>query len=410
MRTFRTISEIQDATADGSFDENHYLEAKTLLKSKSSGDKDELARDFAQFAFDGGTVVFGIREDKSDPENRFSVTPIELATNVREQIEQIAQERCQPPLALRVREIRSDLDPGMGCIVVEVPPSSRLPHMVAGKYPFRGDSTRRYLSDSEVRMWIARSEDLHERVDRELSDLVLRDPYTGRSRRAGHLFGVALPLTSRHDDLPERSDLHPLLHSALTDFEIHWRERFSRNDSRSRTLARSTALSSARQLHPRSGEYALRTLALSDLESGGDGDPAEDNLAEWSVDMSGAIRIYDAGLSVHRQTPRGVEVHAMWSSAPVEMLGTLVESARLSGERMGYHGQWGFGVAWTGLRGARLGAADPFQSFPVVDRGEGSYQHVTNSLELSENPGDVLVRIVRPLLRMLGDDDYLISL
>lgn len=240
MRAFRTISEVQDATADGSFDENHYLEAKTLLKLKSSSGKDELARDFAQFAFDGGTVVFGVHEDKSDPENRFSVTPIELTANVREQIEQIAQERCQPPLPLRVKELRSDLNAGMGCIVVEVPQSSRLPHMVAGKYPFRGDSTRRYLSDSEVRMWIARSEDLHERVDRELCELVVRDPYAERARRAGHLFGVALPLTSRHDDLPERGDLHPLLHSALSEFEIHWRERFSRGDSRIRTLTRST--------------------------------------------------------------------------------------------------------------------------------------------------------------------------
>lgn len=150
MRTFRTIAEIQEATEDGSFDENHYLEAKTLLKTKSNSDKDELARDLAQFAFDGGTVVFGVRESKSDPEDRFAVAPFELPANVREKIEQIAQERCQPALAVRVREVRSEQGAEEGCIVVEVPPSTRVPHMVAGKYPFRGDSTRRHLNDAEA--------------------------------------------------------------------------------------------------------------------------------------------------------------------------------------------------------------------------------------------------------------------
>ena len=73
MRTFSSIEQIEEATRDGSFEENHYLEAKTILKTRSSTDKDELARDLAQFAFDGGTVVFGVSEDKSRSEGRFAV-------------------------------------------------------------------------------------------------------------------------------------------------------------------------------------------------------------------------------------------------------------------------------------------------------------------------------------------------
>lgn len=407
MRTFRTIAEIQEATEDGSFDENHYLEAKTLLKTKSNSDKDELARDLAQFAFDGGTVVFGVREYKSDPENQFAVAPFELPTNVREKIEQIAQERCQPALAVRVREVRSEQDAQEGCLVVEVPPSTRVPHMVAGKYPFRGDSTRRHLNDAEVRMWIARSEDVHERVDRELCELVARDPFVGGSRRAGHLFGLALPLTSRHDDLPEQRELHPLVREAATAFGVHWRDRFGRNDRRSRQHGESTALSTVTFTHPRSGEYALRTSALTELESGSGDGPKEENLAEWSVDTSGAIRIYDAGLSTHRMTPRNEEANLVWLDTPVELLGILVESARLYGEQISYHGQWGFGIAWTGLRGARLHTPDLFRSTPVIDRDEGTYQDVINAYELSETPGDVLIRMARPMMRMLGDEDYL---
>lgn len=409
MRTFGTIEEIREATEDGSFDENHYLEAKTLLKTRSSKEKEELARDLAQFAFDGGTLVFGVREDKGDAEQRFRVEPIELGTNVREQIEQIAHERCRPPLHIQVRDIRSEEESGLGCIAVEVPQSSIVPHMVGGKYPFRGDSTRRFLGDSEVRMWIARSEDVHERVDREVQALVARDPYSG-SNRAGHLFGVALPLTSRHDDLPGKRDLSSLLNDAANDFEGHWRERFDRGDPRSRSSVRSTALSAARLVHTRSGEYALRSQALRDLESGDSSDPKEEDLAEWCVDTSGAIRIYDAGLSVYRKGPGGNDVHAMWSEAPVEMLGILVESARLSGERMGYHGQWGIGYAWAGPRGARLHAGEPFRQFPVVDHGEGSYRLVFSALELRKQPGDVVARLARPLLRMLDDEDYLYSL
>lgn len=410
MRTFGTIDDIQAATEDGSFEENHYLEAKTILKARSNKDKDELARDLAQFAFDGGTVVFGVYEDKNKAEDRFSVVPIELTKNVREQIEQIAQERCQPPLPVQVRELGSGGDAETGCIVVEVPPSSRVPHMVAEKYPFRGDSTRRYLSDSEVRMWMARSDDVHERVDRELRELVTRDPYSDRSPRAGHLFGVAVPLTSRHDGLPEKGELHQLLREAAIDFGSHWRERFRGGDPRSRRQLGATALNLVGELHPRSREYALRSRSLSALESGEDSDPAEDQLAEWSVDMSGIVRVYDAGLSMWRKGPRGDDVHAIWSIAPVEMTGILVESARLTGDRIGYHGQWGFGVAWTGLRGASLRGVDLYRNVHVIDRGEGSTQYVTSALELRENPSDVLDRTVRPLLRMIGDEDLLTSL
>lgn len=410
MRTFMTIDEIRTATEDGSFDENHYLEAKTLLKVKSKTDKDELARDLAQFAFDGGTVVFGVKEDKSDHGNQFSLAPVELATNVREQIEQIAHERCQPPLALRVRELVVDQEAATGYIVVEIMPSSRLPHMVDGKYPFRGDSTRRFLSDSEVRMWIAHSEDLHERVDHELRELVERDPIGDRVNRAGHLFGVAIPLTSRQDELPKKYDLQPWLGSAIADFEMHWRDNFRAADPRSRGTARSTALSTVGSLHPRSSEYALRSQALSDLESGRDSDPVEENLAEWSVDVAGAIRIYDAGLSTYRKPPGEDEIHVTWNSTPVELLGILVESARISGERLAYNGQWGFGIAWTGLRGARLNGLDSYRTYPYVDRGEGTHLRVTSSIELQENPAEVLVELARPLLRMLGDEDYLFSL
>lgn len=407
MRTFATITEIRTATADGAFEENHYLEAKTLLKTRTTSEKDELARDLAQFAFDGGTVVFGVREHKDNPEQRFSVEPFDLGTNVREQIEQIAQERCSPPLAVQVREVRSDGDSGTGCIMVEVPPSSRAPHMVAGKYPFRGDSTRRYLNDSEVRMWIARSEDVHERVEREVRALVSRDPYANRSPRAGHLFGVAMPLTSRHDGLPEQRDLNEMLSRAGSSLQSHWSDRFRRGDGRSRGLSGSTALCSARELHTRSNEYVLRSPQLNEFESGRSDDPREDALAEWAVDTSGAIRVFDAGLSVLRTGRQGDLIHAVWSEAPVEMLGILVESARLSGERMGYHGQWGFGVAWTGLRGARLRPEDSFNHFPIVDRDEGSHRHAASALELGDSPMDVLVSLARPLLRMLGDEDYL---
>ena len=407
MRTFGTIADIDEATSDGSFDENHYLEAKTLLKTKTPSDKDELARDLAQFAFDGGTVVFGVREDKGNAQQRFSTAPFELGTNIREQIEQIAQERCSPPLPVRVREVRSKEQTGMGCIVVEVPPSSRAPHMVGSKYPFRGDATRRFLGDSEVRMWIARAEDVHERVAREVQALTSRDPYPDPSPRAGHLFAVALPLTSRHDELPAKGDLYGMLSSASNDFQGHWRGRFSHGDQRARTHLRSTALSSVREIHARSSEYVLRTQRLSDLESGRPTDPGEDHLAEWAVDTSGAIRVYDSGLSVHRRGRQGGLVHAIWSEAPVEMLGILVESARLSGERMGYHGQWGFGVAWTGLRGAQKSPEDPFAHFPVVDRDEGSHQHLASALEVHENPTDVVVRLALPILRTFGDEDYL---
>lgn len=410
MRTFTSMDDLRTAVEDGSFDENHYLEAKQVLKTKSAKDKVELARDLAQFAFDGGTVVFGIAESKDVGDGGFSMAPMSLSSGMREQIEQIAQERCQPPLSVRVRILPESDAAESGCVVVEVPPSPRVPHMVDGKFPLRGESTRRFLNHSEVMLWASRANDARDDVRRLLEDHVARDPYTGGDPGTAHLFGIAVPLSSRHDGLPDSDEAPSLLLDSRNAHERRWRARFGRADKRSREMLGTTPLSRASEAHPRSGEIAVRSRSLHELATTGEEVSDETDLAEWSIDESGAVRIYDTGMAQRRVGQNGQQVYSTWSSAPVEIAGILVESARLSAERIGYRGEWGIGLAGSGLRGVRLRADETFfhPRHPVVDRDDFVKLILVSGSELESDPGAVLDELVRPLLRMLNDEGYLV--
>ncbi|PZO61241.1 MAG: hypothetical protein DI635_14945 [Pseudoxanthomonas suwonensis] len=410
MRTFTSFEQVRTAIEDGSFDENHYLEAKQVLKTKTTKDKNELALDLAQFAFDGGTVVFGVAESKDVADGGFSMTPIPLSSGVREQIEQIAQERCQPALPVRVTTLPEADGAKSGCVVVEVPPSPRVPHMVDGRFPLRGETTRRFLSQSEVMLWARRASDAEEEVRRLLEEHVATDPYTQGDPGTAHLFGIAVPLSSRYDGLPSSDEAPGLLVDARNASARRWRERFGPADKRSRELLNTTPLSRANEAHPRSGEMAVRSRALHALATTGERDFDETDLAEWSVDEKGTVRIYDTGMAQRRFGRNGESIYGTWSAAPVEIAGILVESARLSAERIGYRGEWGIGLAGTGLRGVRLRAHEAFfySRYPVVDRDGFSKVIIVSGHEFESDSGAVLDRLVRPLLRMLNDEDYLV--
>lgn len=409
MHTFTSFGQVRTAVEDGSFDENHYLEAKLLLKTKTAKDKIELARDLAQFAFDGGTVVFGVAESKG-VKGEFSMAPIPLASGIREQIEQIAQERCEPPLSVKVTILPESDGAENGCVAVWVPPSPRVPHIVGGKFPMRGEATRRFLGHSEVMLWARRATDAEDDVRRLLEQHVELDPYTGDDLGTAHLFGIAVPISSRHDALPSSREAVELLGDARIAHGYRWRERFEKADTRSREMLGSTPLSSASEAHPRSGEMAVRSRSLHELATTGDEPADETALAEWSVDERGTVRVYDTGMAQRRVDRNGESIYGTWSAAPVEIAGILVESARLAAERIGYRGEWGIGLAGTGLRGVRLNAEDPSSRsrFPVVDRDGFSKVILVSGFELESDPGAVLDRLVRPLLRMLNDEGYLL--
>lgn len=232
MERFSSVEALTAAVDAGAFEENHYLEAKTSCDLGSKSVKVELARDMAQFAIDGGTLVVGVAEDKAT--KSFSLSPGPLGKGIVEQIEQIAQTRCQPPLPIQVRELPTGDDPGQGFLVITVPPSTRAPHMVDGKYPARGETTRRYLTDTEVRLLVGKSEDAEAVVRGLLEEWVESDPYTSGEPRTAHLFGIAVPLSSRQDDPVSRDVALRILADARSHHLTELRARFSSVDTRRR--------------------------------------------------------------------------------------------------------------------------------------------------------------------------------
>lgn len=174
------------ALAQGTFAESHWTDAKAIT-GDTDGERKETARDIASFANDGGVLVIGVAEDKKA--GTFHAAPVPLA-NAVEKLEQIALTRLQPPLAVRIREIRTVADPSVGYLAVVIPASPDAPHQVDGRYYGRGERTRHFLSDEEVRRMLAaraqREEDLIERLD----ELRSQDHAEGRAT----LYFVARPI------------------------------------------------------------------------------------------------------------------------------------------------------------------------------------------------------------------------
>ena len=60
--TPRTEADLQAGIDQGLLSESHYLDLKEVPATK--GDNREAARDLVSFSIDGGTLIYGIAEDK----------------------------------------------------------------------------------------------------------------------------------------------------------------------------------------------------------------------------------------------------------------------------------------------------------------------------------------------------------
>src|SRR5690606_36565253 len=87
----RSEADLRQAISNELLEENHFLEFKKKIESGKKGNE-ELARDLAQFAIDGGTLIVGISE-RGDV---LELEPVELR-GLKERIEQVARSRIDPP-------------------------------------------------------------------------------------------------------------------------------------------------------------------------------------------------------------------------------------------------------------------------------------------------------------------------
>src|SRR4051794_23218332 len=95
MRRPEDAAAVFAAAEAGEIAESPYLDVKRELDSANR----ESAKDLASFAIDGGALLIGLDEDKEN--RRFTPPPVVLDA-LAEKLEQIAQNRIDPPLPIRV--------------------------------------------------------------------------------------------------------------------------------------------------------------------------------------------------------------------------------------------------------------------------------------------------------------------
>lgn len=394
----RNEAELEAALNDGTFAESHYLDAKEKAKKPRA-----YAADMASFAIDGGLLVIGVRENKDTGE--FFLAPFGYEDQGCEGVERVALTLCDPPLPVTVEWMPSDLEPGKGYLLVEVPRSSLAPHQVDGVYYGRGDKTKKRLSDSEVeRLLLARDASLS-RVREMLADLVEHEPKPLQvaggldNPGCGVLHVVALPVVRRHRMFVEwthgsewEGRLRGLLNTPVEPVKglAGW------GLTHLGYLFR-TAGGAGMASQPGAVRNGYETVRLAVLEGGG----------VWFQDLR-ATAVEERSV-VYSGGGREKYLRLMYDEKAVKYLWDVLQVVCGLARKSGYRGSWDVGVAVTELGGCVAQSVLPYplhgdDLFLLSRYDRHSYEAVTRAslAELEKSPQLVMDQLVGPLLRSLG--------
>lgn len=392
-------ADLEAALQGGLLEETHFLDLKRQLGTTAAANK-ELARDLAQFAVDGGTLIIGIEEhpDGQTP----TLSPV-LLSGLPERIEQIARALPDPALAVSCDVIRSEADAARGYVLVNVPLSGTAPHMVEGVYYGRGDKTRTRLSDVEVVRLHRLREDAEAAADRLLADYISRDPVPQDRRAQAHLFVVASPVTPRREmllDAVHGESWHETFHR-LADAgrrlglgPEYDREKFAPDLTRAGSFGRRSDGAALTD----SGLTAARELAGPAVA----GAPSREDAFELWLSEDGVIRLMNTRLS--DQPPNAGEQMLLAEMIPI-LTRRVLQIAVAVADHSGYQGPWLLGFAATRIAGMGVWSDHPWGSSPGrVPQDQDEYRATTTAArsEMAESPGAVTNRLVGRLLRTIG--------
>jgi hypothetical protein len=399
-------ADLHQAAATGLLIEGHFLDVKRLIPSGKPKNV-ELARDIASFAVDGGTILVGVDELADGT----AIPCPQKLDGLAERVEQVASMIPDPPVPVRSVRIPTAGDSHVGYLAIHIPKSSQAPHMVDGRYLARGDKTKRYLTDPEVRRLYAETAANLLDADVLLEAEFNRDPIPSDVRRKGHLFLVAQPQTSRPD-----------LMSDLIDGD-RWQERvfaFVREHAYSETVNSALQRADAFDFEPevasasvvidaRAQGVAISTPTIGRGRAYKPGAYAHpEHAAELELHDNGAIRVFLGRLTDH--LPKNVDreprqQHVLFDVAAIMYTRRFLGIVTGVAER-GYLGTWTLAAGATGVLGARsLRIVDDVRSFEDgTPYDEDRYmQSMTSSYEeLTTKPGAVADRLIGRLLRTMG--------
>jgi len=196
----KSATEIEEAAGRGDLEETRTFDAKAALPDPRKNH--DLAVDVAAMTVEGGSLLFGLGEDKN---KRLTVlSPFKLA-GASERVAQIAETSISEAPFIRVQALHTDADPAIGYLLVAVPQSARAPHQVITgndmRYYGRGAKGNRILSEGEVAALYARREQWEADREQLLVDELARAPAADSG--LGYVVGFIRPVVP-DDSMVER--------------------------------------------------------------------------------------------------------------------------------------------------------------------------------------------------------------
>jgi hypothetical protein len=192
----KTEEEIINAVTGGFVEESPIFDAKKDLPQKNQ----EIAKDIAAMATDGGVLIYGIDEDVNGRPT--ILNPIPLA-NQPERITSIVQTSIAEPPFISIATVPTISNQSIGYIIVVVPASERAPHMVIvkGEHRYYGRTAKgnRLLNEAEVARLYERRKLLEVDRDKMVEEEIKQAPVPNNPDSA-YLYLVVRPVF-RSDDI-----------------------------------------------------------------------------------------------------------------------------------------------------------------------------------------------------------------
>lgn len=379
-------AQLQRAADQALLEEGHHLDIKRQLQPPPNGNHD-LAVDLASFAIDGGQLVLGVDEDTSP----VSLTPFEVA-GVAERILQVGRSRVDEPLHVRTHIIDAVGRPGLGYVIVEIPPSSRPPHQVAGVYYARKDKTNYRMAAAEV----ARQHELREQWARSADELLRAfmsaDPVGAPQREAGHLFVVA------HAVAPPRDLLEPTLRGPQPWSKA--REIIQATPARDEAVGNYIpGVYDARRHAPTAAGHAFYSDGFEDAMTVAES-ALEKDLIRVELLEAGGVRVFCGRGTVSRdRLPEGV----LCEGLALAWCYRVIAIARAIADESDFRGSWDFGLGLNGVRG-KCSESLSWSATSIAPFTEDEYVRTTRATaeEMEISPAAIVERLGGRLARALG--------
>jgi hypothetical protein len=323
------------------------LDVKRELPTTQAKNQD-IAVDVAAMSTEGGTIIYGIEEDKAT--KALSSSPIALAGQ-KERVAQIVANGVGGHVHIETVEI--DLGAGQGYLVVAVPPSPNAPHQVQvkGNYRFygRGPGGNRVLAQGEIDLLYARRRAWETEAEDFLSELLSKAPVSAQEH-AGFLHLAIWPLltdtTLRRSVWPD-TNFEQLVEQAATDAAIA--ERVNPEALRGGKHTRLEVRVDARALiYGKSGDKWVAA-----------------NVGQLEIGDRGTVCVFLGGAAYITQ---GSSISPLvFCVAESAIVDSVIGVIRLAGDlfrKAGYHGPTEVLVALTGMRGAHPWARSDWHQIP----------------------------------------------